>query len=462
MDKQAQEQPKYRIYLKGKDETDDVLDYERTGNRYEVTFNNFNTYTYNASNVRIVENALNNQKSRNCLNYLKRIAEEIGLKVKIEQEEINILSHNYSKIDFVLPDSMLGAFLSGALLKNEQNETPTISEPIYPFGFNISQKDAVDKALKNQLSIIEGPPGTGKTQTILNIIANAVMRGESVAVVSSNNSATKNVLDKLQKYNVDFIAAYLGNTDNKNDFINSQKPLPDMTDWKLDPEAIVKLQQELKLRYETLCEKLVQKNKLAALKQELSSVEVEQKHFLQYSATLNIDKEPQEIHEIKVSKQALEMWLLSETCKNPSQNKGIVAFIKSIFEQFWLWLFDNRKWEVYKLLKQYTRECLVTAFQQKFYELKINELKLIILALKHPLEQFNFDTKMHEYSEISARLFRSKLAEKYVEQKRKTYELDDLWKDSEDFIKDYPVILSTTYSLRSSLSSRMTYGSITG
>ena len=42
---------------------------------------------------------------------------------------------------------------------------------LFPFGFNISQKNATEKALRNNASIIEGPPGTGKTQTILNIIA---------------------------------------------------------------------------------------------------------------------------------------------------------------------------------------------------------------------------------------------------------------------------------------------------
>ena len=32
-----------------------------------------------------------------------------------------------------------------------------------------------------------------------------------------------------------------------------------------------------------------------------------------------------------------------------------------------------------------------------------------------------------------------------------------MWKNSEDFIKDYPVVLSTTYSLRASLSSSFVY-----
>lgn len=45
------------------------------------------------------------------------------------------------------------------------------------------------------ISVIEGPPGTGKTQTILNIIANIVMEGKNVAIVSNNNSATRNVLE---------------------------------------------------------------------------------------------------------------------------------------------------------------------------------------------------------------------------------------------------------------------------
>ena len=65
--------------------------------------------------------------------------------------------------------------------------------------------------MENQLSIIEGPPGTGKTQTILNIIANILMNGKTVQVVSNNNSAIQNVYEKLSssKYNLGFIVASL-------------------------------------------------------------------------------------------------------------------------------------------------------------------------------------------------------------------------------------------------------------
>lgn len=63
-------------------------------------------------------------------------------------------------------------------------------------GLNAKQREALHKALHNKVSIIKGPPGTGKTEVIMHIIALAVRRGETVAVVSSNNSAVRNVVDK--------------------------------------------------------------------------------------------------------------------------------------------------------------------------------------------------------------------------------------------------------------------------
>jgi len=48
--------------------------------------------------------------------------------------------------------------------------------------------------------------------------------------VSNNNSATANVLEKLEKYGVDFIAAYLGNRENKEKFLVGQtQTYPDMS-----------------------------------------------------------------------------------------------------------------------------------------------------------------------------------------------------------------------------------------
>ncbi len=64
---------------------------------------------------------------------------------------------------------------------------------------------------------------------------------------------------------------------------------------------------------------------------------------------------------------------------------------------------------------------------------------------------------MAEYSELSMQLFKYSLYEKYKERKRRLYTQDELWRNAESFIADYPVVLSTTYSLRSSLSFKTIY-----
>jgi primosomal protein N' len=206
-------QDKIQIMIKGEDQTDDIREWSESDGKINITYSNGKTYSYNKNNVQINRSALFNNTVLKRFEYLKRIAHTVGL---MDSDGKNILANRYDKIDFLCEKSMLNVFLSGTLNAEKSIIQSTL---IYPFRFNISQKTAVDNALSNPLSIIEGPPGTGKTQTILNIIANALMNGESVAVVSNNNSATANVYEKLEKYDIGFIAAYLGNSDNKAKFI---------------------------------------------------------------------------------------------------------------------------------------------------------------------------------------------------------------------------------------------------
>ena len=87
-----------------------------------------------------------------------------------------------------------------------------------PFDFNQSQLKAIENALTHNISVIEGPPGTGKTQTILNLISNILLNNETCAVISSNNAAIENVYDKLKEVNFDYIAAKLGSMNRVDDF----------------------------------------------------------------------------------------------------------------------------------------------------------------------------------------------------------------------------------------------------
>ncbi|MEV0027549.1 hypothetical protein [Nocardia sp. NPDC050793] len=48
-------------------------------------------------------------------------------------------------------------------------------EDMLPKPFRLSRRTAIDNALRYPISVIDGRPGTGKTQTILNLIAGIVV-----------------------------------------------------------------------------------------------------------------------------------------------------------------------------------------------------------------------------------------------------------------------------------------------
>jgi superfamily I DNA and/or RNA helicase len=64
---------------------------------------------------------------------------------------------------------------------------------------NPPQKDAVAFALlADDFAIIHGPPGTGKTTTLAEVIAQAVDRGERVLACAASNTAVDNLLERLE------------------------------------------------------------------------------------------------------------------------------------------------------------------------------------------------------------------------------------------------------------------------
>ena len=98
----------FRIFLKGEELTDDIIKYQKVGNKYNVIFKNGKQYTYSAYNVKIIESALKDKNSKACFEYLKEIADEIGIVYKGK----NLLSSSYNKIKFIDKESMLAKFIS--------------------------------------------------------------------------------------------------------------------------------------------------------------------------------------------------------------------------------------------------------------------------------------------------------------------------------------------------------------
>nr|CAB3499045.1 unnamed protein product [Digitaria exilis] len=72
-----------------------------------------------------------------------------------------------------------------------------------PFNKNLddSQKNAISKALGSRdVFLLHGPPGTGKTTTIIEIILQEVKRGSKILACAASNIAVDNIVERLARY----------------------------------------------------------------------------------------------------------------------------------------------------------------------------------------------------------------------------------------------------------------------
>lgn len=78
------------------------------------------------------------------------------------------------------------------------DETYPAGEIVLPIGADSSQFEAICTAIDNKSFILHGPPGTGKSQTITNIIANALYKGKKVLFVAEKMAALQVVQRRLE------------------------------------------------------------------------------------------------------------------------------------------------------------------------------------------------------------------------------------------------------------------------
>ena len=75
--------------------------------------------------------------------------------------------------------------------------TPSANPILVPT--SIRQDQAISSAMTNPLTVITGPPGTGKSQVLVNLVNASVLRGESVLFASKNNKAVDVVFDRISQ-----------------------------------------------------------------------------------------------------------------------------------------------------------------------------------------------------------------------------------------------------------------------
>lgn len=400
---------------------------------YRVTYNNGYYENFDGDEIYITRTPID-RNGGTVWDYLVKLAAETGL---MAEDDESILSMQYNLIDKNRDNVPLAQYLG------DKTKLKLFRKPkhiYYPFGCNASQKAAVEAALTNQVSIIQGPPGTGKTQTILNIIANLLMSNKTILVVSNNNSAVENVAEKLAKEELGFIVAKLGSVKNKETFIANQPELPDMSSWITDEPA---MQTTVSDTLNIVTTGFDGQTKQALLKVELDALLKESK----YNDMLQQTSSNYEWLRYKNSAKLIKLLNLYKTMAENEQKANLWFMLK--------WSFSLGT-KMLSFLRKDTFE-IISALETAYYYSRKREIENELENIATILQSINIEQSVKELCASSIFLLKNKMAKQYSGHCRRKFTAKEIRPKTEEFLKEYPVVLSTTYSAKSCISKDMVF-----
>ena len=409
-----------------------------------AVFQDESAHTYRFSELKIVEACATSETSKSIMEYLNKVAEYVGLK---DDKGENILLKKYSRLPEFTLKRVISLYINPGKYRIKSKNDNTL---IFPFGCNASQFNAVKNAMENRISVIEGPPGTGKTQTILNIIANIVVQGKTIEMVSYNNSATENVLEKLskEKYGMDFIVAHLGSFGNKQIFIETQTgKYPDISSWEQKEFNKAEWLGRIKEESDKLGDVFKSNERIALIKQELNELNTEKKYHKDIEVIIYQDN-PFKRKKGVASENILDIWHYLE---NLAENEKKLSFFKKIHLAYIYGLYD---WNFYKS----DIADIILEFQNLYYKQRELELNKELDELNELLKASDAKELLETFTEDSLSYFKHYLFKKYGgKEERKVFNDDELYFSGRAVQYEYPVILSTTYSSTTTLGRNLMY-----
>lgn len=393
---------------------------------------NSKTYLMDMADIQLVDKTT--IKSASIFKYFRTVTQ---YRVKQASSEVaRKISENVVRQLEALPEhdgTALSAYCTGRSIPKDNTH-----HLLFPFGINESQLAAVAGVFSSQVSIIEGPPGTGKTQTILNILANILLRGETVAILSHNNMAVENIYEKLEKDGLGYLVARLGNQVNRDEFFIDQPPLPEQS--LMDAPDLVQINEEVK-QLQVLLEA---RNRIATLQAEIDELAIERKHLLQWQVD-NLDADTTELNNRVLQKYRLSV----------QQHLDLMAYLTLLdskpftFRNRITLLFNFRILRTGPIKRVDKRRAFMDALQRSYYDLALHEKKKELGECEAVLKQGHFD-------ELLARVTTSSMAclKDHLRQRGwpdMVFDTNNYRNHMENFLQRYPIVGSSTHSIVNSL-----------
>lgn len=304
---------------------------------------------------------------------------------------------------------------------------------IYPFGLNESQCQAVERAFSAQISVIEGPPGTGKTQTILNILANILLRGQTVAVLSNNNAAVENVYEKLEKCGLGYLIAKLGSKDNREAFF-ANLPV-----WPASAPGPTPSLEEIQSLLTRLKQHLQDYNRAAQLQLELDELIIERCYLQQWQAENGVQATG------SLNKYGL----------NPRKTADLMAYLTHLGEQHVKLkdrielLFKFRVFRTKPFAEGEARMAAFHALQMHYYDKLLQDKETELRACRESLARANFTALLKELTTVSMHHLKQHLQNQVPP--RDSFDAKTYRRNFDAFVQRFPILGSGTHSIVNSI-----------
>ena len=154
-------------------------------------------------------------------------------------------------------NKIVRSLMDGKLAWEAEEMDPTASQDakvFLPMSADASQLFAIASAAKGESFVLHGPPGTGKSQTITTMIANALAQGKSVLFVAEKMAALEVVQKRLEKIGIGpFCLELHSNKAKKRTVLEQLRRATEVTRDTTAEEYAARAQQLAQLRSELDC-----------------------------------------------------------------------------------------------------------------------------------------------------------------------------------------------------------------
>ena len=275
----------------------------------------------------------------------------------------------------------------GILFNKEKSEnTENKKDLLEIFNLNESQEKAVKNAFSSNISVITGPPGTGKSQVVLNTIANAVWNNKTVLFASKNNRAVDVVNEKLKTVLSKDLIVRMGSSKHRknaklqiHELFQNKNSLKISSNFENDTEKIKNINKET--------------NSLKNQLEDMSKTNEEIEELQNQADTLAKDVPEKLYHQCKNDKfEEIDKFELESDIKN---NFGEITIIKKIIKLILPSFYQKKEQAIFRKYYAYLSESF-RAYLDKNVTLNTQEikksLKLILLFKQIYLIRKEIDT----------------------------------------------------------------------